>query len=106
VIGLVIRLLIREQRRKGEGPPAGYWMASDGRWYPPSRAPGEPPAANHHGAATPPWTTSGTSPAGQLPPPPDPVHGPPISRLRLAVVLVLCAVLLVAYVAFFVAGNS
>jgi len=53
-------------------PPApGWWLASDGNWYPPESAPGAAPVAPTYGApptyGTPP--AYGTTPSGQGPPP-------------------------------------
>jgi Domain of unknown function (DUF4190) len=73
-----------------QGP--GWWLASDGRWYPPEQVPGYAPtsgpdAAFSSGQAVDPTTTfdagpgvpvppTGATPAGFLPPA-DPGYGPP-----------------------------
>lgn len=58
---------------QSQGP--GWWLASDGRWYPPESAPAAPPVAPAEPAWSPtgepagPWGSSTAPPAWGAPPP-------------------------------------
>lgn len=54
---------------------AGWWQASDGKWYPPSQAPQPPPTSQPPppapgSAYAPPAPPTGPTPPGMIPPPP------------------------------------
>jgi len=57
-----------------QGP--GWWLASDGRWYPPELWAG-PPALGHPPVGPPPAATPSAPQNGALSGPPSPAHYPP-----------------------------
>lgn len=72
-----------------EQPGPGWWLASDGRWYPPEQAPAPPP---------PTWPSPSAAPAEQQPAwsaPPPAVPPPPTPKRSTGAKVVIALVVLV-----------